>query len=53
MVKLAATHARLFKNVFLCKKCGLKVRVEPKKILEGVVKCRRCKRNAFRAMKKK
>ena len=52
MVKLAAAQARLFKNVFICKKCGVKLRVEPKKILEGKVSCRRCKKKVFRAMKK-
>ena len=53
MAKLAAAQKRLFKNVFLCKKCGLKVRVDPKKILDGKIQCRRCKKKAFRAMKKK
>ena len=52
MAKLAATQARLFKNVFLCKKCGVKIRVDAKRILEGKVSCRRCGKKAFRAMKK-
>ena len=52
MAKLAVAHARLFKNVFLCKNCSLKVRVNPRKILEKKVQCRRCKKRAFRAMKK-
>ena len=52
MAKLPATQSRLFKNVFLCKSCGVKVRMEAKKILEGGVKCRICGRKAFRAMKK-
>ena len=53
MAKLPAAQTRLFKNVFLCKNCGLKVRVEPRIILGGKIKCRRCDKKAFRAMKKK
>lgn len=52
MAKLAAAHARKFKNLFLCKSCGAKIKVEPKKILEGKVSCRRCKKKKFRAVKK-
>ena len=52
MVKLAVAHNRMFKNIFLCKKCGTKMRVDAKKILEGKIRCRRCNRKAFRAMKK-
>ncbi|MEM3074494.1 MAG: hypothetical protein QW727_00950 [Candidatus Pacearchaeota archaeon] len=52
MAKLMAAQQRLFKNVFLCKKCGLKVRLDSKKILSGKIKCRRCSGKAFRAMKK-
>ena len=52
MAKLAATQSRLFKNLFLCKNCGVKTRVDPKKILEGKVSCRRCGKKSFRAMKK-
>lgn len=53
MVKLQAAQNRLFKNVFLCKNCGAKIRVDPRKILEGKIKCRRCDRKSFRAMKKR
>tara|TARA_Y100000310_G_scaffold316869_1_gene369092 strand:- start:165 stop:326 length:162 start_codon:yes stop_codon:yes gene_type:complete len=52
MAKLAVAQARLFKNVFLCKHCGVKIQVEPKKILDGKVRCRRCGKSVFRAMKK-
>lgn len=52
MAKIAVAQNRLFKNVFLCKKCGAKIRVEPKKILESKVQCRRCKSKKFRAIKK-
>jgi predicted nucleic acid-binding Zn-ribbon protein len=53
MAKLAAAHNRLFKNLFICKNCGSKIKVEPKKILDGKVSCRKCGKKKFRAMKKK
>ena len=53
MAKIPAAQARLFKNVFVCKKCGTKIKAEPKKILEGKVKCRKCKKKAFRPVKRK
>ncbi|MBS3072943.1 hypothetical protein J4477_03865 [Candidatus Pacearchaeota archaeon] len=53
MAKLQAAQNRLYKNLFLCKNCGAKIKVDPKKILEGKVKCRRCKKKKFRAPRKK
>ncbi|MFA5019501.1 MAG: hypothetical protein WC533_00195 [Candidatus Pacearchaeota archaeon] len=53
MAKLAVAQARLFKNLFLCKSCGAKIKVDPKKILEGKIRCRRCKKKKFRAPSKK
>lgn len=53
MAKIPAAQNRLFKNVFVCKKCKTKIRSDPQKILKGKVRCRKCKRNAFRPLKKK
>lgn len=53
MVKIPAAQARLFKNVFICKNCSAKMKVEARRILEGKVKCRACKGRAFRPMRKK
>lgn len=53
MVKIPATQARLFKNVFVCRNCNAKIKVEARRILEGKVKCRRCKGRVFRPMRKK
>lgn len=53
MAKLQAAYNRMFKNVFLCKNCGAKRKIDPKKILEGKVSCRKCKKKKFRAMKKR
>ncbi|HRZ85709.1 MAG TPA: hypothetical protein P5277_02920 [Candidatus Paceibacterota bacterium] len=52
MAKILIAQTRLFKNVFLCKKCNAKIRMDPKKILSGKVQCRRCKGTKFRAVKK-
>lgn len=53
MAKILEAQNRLFKNIFVCKKCQSKIRAEPQKILKGKVKCRKCKKNAFRPLKKK
>jgi len=51
--KLPATQARLFKNMFVCKNCKAKLRADPRKILEGKVRCRKCGKRAFRPLKRK
>lgn len=51
--KLPITQARLFKDVFVCKNCKNKVRADPRKIIEGKVRCRKCLKKAFRPLRKK
>ena len=53
MSKIPEAQIRLFKNVFICKRCHAKIRSHPQKILKGKVKCRKCKGTAFRTVKKK
>jgi len=53
MAKIQEATNRMFKNVFICKKCQTKIRAEPLKILEGKVKCRKCGKKAFRPVRKK
>lgn len=53
MAKIPAAQARLYKNIFVCKKCKSKIRADPRKIIEGKVRCRKCGKSAFRAIKKK
>ena len=53
MAKIPEAQNRLFKNVFVCKKCKTKIRAEPQKILKGKIKCRKCKKSSFRPLKKK
>lgn len=51
--KIPAAQNRMFKNVFICKDCNHRVRVDPLKILNGKVKCIKCNSRAFRVVKKK
>jgi len=51
--KIRAAQNRMFKNVFICKECSSKIRADPKKILEGKVKCRKCGKKRFRQIRKK
>lgn len=51
--KIQAAQNRLFKNVFICKVCKHKMKIEPLKILQGKVRCRKCGGKDFRTMRKK
>ncbi len=53
MAKIPEAQNRLFKNVFVCKKCQAKKRADPLKILKGKVKCQKCGATSFRTLKKK
>jgi hypothetical protein len=53
MAKIPEATNRLFKNTFVCKNCSLKIKADPQKILKGKVKCRKCKKGAFRPVRKK
>jgi hypothetical protein len=53
MVKIPEANNRLFKNVFVCKSCRTKTRADPQKVLKGKIKCRKCKKKAFRPLRKK
>ena len=53
MSKIPEAQNRLFKNVFICKECKIRVKSDPQRILKGRVKCRKCGRKAFRPIKKK
>ena len=53
MVKFQEAGARKIKNIFVCKKCSTKIRAQSIKIIQGKIKCRRCNRKKFRAVRKK
>jgi len=52
MAKIPEASARLFKNVFVCKKCKTKQRAQVQKIMQKKISCRKCGCKAFRAIKK-
>ncbi len=51
--KIPEAQNRMFKNMFICKKCQTRQRIDPLKVLKGKVKCRKCGKGAFRTLKKK
>lgn len=53
MAKIAEAQNRMFKNIYVCKNCQSKMKADPQKVLKGKVKCRKCKKTAFRTLKKK
>jgi len=52
MAKIPEATARLFSNVFVCKKCKTKQRAQVQKIMQKKISCRKCGGKAFRAIKK-
>jgi hypothetical protein len=53
MAKIPAAQSRMFKNVFVCKRCSTKMRTAARKVAEGKARCRKCRRKAFRPISKK
>lgn len=51
-IKFPALEARKFRGVFICKRCGTKMKADMRKITEGKIKCRRCNRKVFRPKSK-
>jgi len=53
MIKIEAAHSRILRGIFVCKKCGAKIRAQARKVAEGKVKCRKCKSKELRPKSKK
>ncbi|MBR9676350.1 50S ribosomal protein L40e [Candidatus Woesearchaeota archaeon] len=53
MAKFPEAETRIFKNVFICRKCKNKVRAPNMKVLSGKVKCRSCNSKSLRTVRKK
>ena len=53
MVKSAEASARLFSNVFVCKKCKTKQRMDVRKVIQKKVSCKNCGSKFFRPIKRK
>jgi len=53
MVKFPEGQSRLYKNVFVCRRCKTKIRAPSSKIQLGKIHCRKCNGKALRAVRKK
>ncbi len=53
MAKFQEAEARLFRNIFVCKKCKSKIRTSMMKVLAGKISCRKCGSKALRPIRKK
>ncbi|MBS3170210.1 hypothetical protein J4223_00340 [Candidatus Woesearchaeota archaeon] len=53
MAKFDAVVGRLFKRVFVCRKCKTKIRTDSIRVISKTVKCRNCGGKAFRVIKSK
>lgn len=52
MVKFEEAHARLFNNVFVCKRCKSKQKSTMQRVLQGKILCKKCGGKAFRTLRK-
>jgi ribosomal protein L40E len=53
MVKFPEANVRLYKNVFVCRRCKSKIRADNMKVIARKVKCRKCNDKALRPVRKK
>jgi len=53
MAKIPEAEARMFRNIFICKKCKSKIRASSMKVTQGIIKCRKCGSRALRPVRKK
>jgi len=53
MAKFEEAEKRMFRNIFVCRKCKNKIRAHPMKVRLGKVSCRKCGSKALRPIKKK
>ncbi len=51
--KIIAAHKRLFKNIFVCKRCSQKLRTDPIRVVQKLAVCRRCSGRVFRPVRSK
>jgi formylmethanofuran dehydrogenase subunit E len=51
--KIPEAQNRMFRNVFICNNCHTKIRADAQRVLKGKVKCRKCKKKAFRPLRRK
>jgi len=46
--KIAEVDQRIFDRVFVCMKCGAKIKADLPKVKSGKIKCRKCNSKALR-----
>lgn len=51
MATFPEAEARLFKNMYVCRKCETKFRTTVGKVLAGKASCRECKSNSVRPVR--
>ncbi len=51
MGEFPEAEARLFKNIYVCRKCEAKIRTTISKALAGKVVCRKCKSKSVRPIR--
>jgi len=50
--KFPETDQRIFQRVFICMKCGAKMKADLLKVRAGKIKCRKCRRKQLRPIHK-
>ncbi|HLC98774.1 MAG TPA: 50S ribosomal protein L40e [Candidatus Nanoarchaeia archaeon] len=53
MAKFQEANIRLFRNIFVCKRCKTKIRAPNIKVVAGKIKCRKCNAKELRPKRKK
>ena len=53
MAKIAEADARMYRGIFVCRKCKSKIRTSSMKVAEGKASCRKCGCKALRPVRKK
>lgn len=53
MVKFPEAEARLFRGIFICRKCKSRIRTSNMKVLQGKISCRKCGSDELRTIRKK
>ncbi|MBN1275716.1 50S ribosomal protein L40e [Candidatus Woesearchaeota archaeon] len=53
MAKFPEAEARMFKNMFVCRKCKSRIRTTNLRVLAGKTSCRKCGGKALKPVRKK
>ena len=51
--KIPVAQARMFGNVFICRECNHRIRTQPVRVTQRLVKCVKCGSRSFRPVRKK